>query len=83
MVYIYLKLSSKIHTKWDPEFCKSTEYQLTQCSLNWNDLFLTETERLIVEHRVSSGSWKTERELVELCPMFFQDTKVTSDVNIC
>jgi hypothetical protein len=81
---VYLKLSSKIHSKWDPEFCKSTEYQLSQCYLTWNDLFLTETERLIVEHRLTAGSWKTERELFDLSPTFLHnDKKVISDDSIC
>jgi hypothetical protein len=82
---VYLKLSSKIHTKWDPEFCKSTEYQLTQYYLTWNDLFLTETERLIVEHRLTAGSWKSERELFDLYPTFLHDDKkvISDDDTIC
>ena len=62
---LILQLSSKIHTKWDAEFCKSTEFQLAGISLSWNDLWLSESERRIVEHRNNTGVWITEKELLE------------------
>ena len=59
-------LTSKIHTKWDPGFCESTAYQLKHTKLDWSDLWLTETERDIVEHQKKSGKWLTPMELNEL-----------------
>lgn len=59
-------LTSKIHTQWDPEFCKSTEYQLKQVGLDWSDLWLTETERSVVAHRQEHGEWLTPAQLEEL-----------------
>lgn len=56
-------LTSKIHTKWDPGFCESTAYQLKHTKLDWSDLWLTETERDIVEHHKESGKWLTIMEL--------------------
>ncbi len=56
-------LTSKIHTKWDPGFCESTEYQLQQTCLKWDDLWLTTTERKIVQHHKDFGKWLTIREL--------------------
>ena len=56
-------LTSKIHTKWDPGFCESTEYQLQQTFLKWDDLWLTNTEREIVQHHKDSGKWLTIKEL--------------------
>ena len=42
-------LTSKIHTKWDPEFCKSTEAQLIRAGgLTWSQLWLSEEERAII-----------------------------------
>lgn len=58
-------LTSKIHTQWDPEFCKSTEYQLRQSSLTWDDLWLTELERRVVEHHQTTGEWRTTGDLQE------------------
>lgn len=57
-------LTSKIHTKWDPEFCKSTEYQLqnTGC-LDWSDLWLSRSEREVVDHHSRTGVWLTLAEL--------------------
>ncbi len=60
-------LTSKIHTKWDPGFCESTEYQLQQTQLDWSDLWLTDTERKIVAHHKQSGKWLTIAELNSLC----------------
>ena len=53
-------LTSKIHTQWDPEFCKSTAYQLHQTGLSWSDLSLTETERCVVSHAEETGEWLTQ-----------------------
>lgn len=50
-------LTSKIHAKWDPEFCKSTEYQLENTGLAWSDLWLTDAEKAAVNRRQESGSW--------------------------
>lgn len=50
-------LTSKIHIKWDPEFCKSTEYQLEMTGLAWSDLWLSSQERQAVEHRLATGAW--------------------------
>ena len=73
-------LTSQIHTKWDPSFCNSTEYQL-QYTTNtknrnkneddaasddtnpWSKLWLTKTERKIIEHHQSTGNWLTVKEL--------------------
>jgi GR25 family glycosyltransferase involved in LPS biosynthesis len=52
-------LTSKIHAQWDPEFCKSTAYQLSQTNLTWNELWLTEMERQIVSHFEATGDWNT------------------------
>jgi len=52
-------LTSKIHSKWDPKFCSSTQYQLGTTSLSWSDLWLTEIERRIVEHHIETGEWVT------------------------
>ena len=59
-------LTSKIHTQWDPEFCKSTEYQLGQSQLSWKDLWLTDSERAIVQYREDHGTWITLGRLLEL-----------------
>ena len=54
-------LTSRIHAKWDPEFCKSTEYQLSAqvvCLPNgWDALWLTESERQIVAFKQRHGQW--------------------------
>ena len=59
-------LTSKIHTQWDPEFCKSTQYQLEASRMGWNDLWLTDTEKQVVDHHSSTGSWLTPAQLEEL-----------------
>jgi hypothetical protein len=56
-------LTSKIHTKWDPEFCKSTDYQMSKCQLSWSDLWLSTTEREVVDHWESNKQWLTIQEL--------------------
>lgn len=60
-------LTSKIHSQWDAEFCRSTEYQMSRCCIgmdkrvnglfSWDDLWLTEEERGIVHYRHKSGTW--------------------------
>lgn len=59
-------LRSKIHTQWDAEFCKSTEYQMTHSVLSWSDLWLSDTERRIVHCHSLTGNWLTMDELTEV-----------------
>ena len=59
-------LTSKIHTQWDPEFCKSSQYQLEASRMGWNDLWLTDTEKQVVDHHSSTGAWLTPAQLEEL-----------------
>jgi len=70
-------LTSQIHSKWDPEFCKSTEYQMSQMdkttdnegvnnedsSLAWDNVWLSTDERKIVQHKKNNGVWLTMKEL--------------------
>jgi GR25 family glycosyltransferase involved in LPS biosynthesis len=59
-------LTSKIHTQWDPEFCKSTEYQLQQAGgLGWRDLWLTDDEQEIISHYEQHREWITLGRLLE------------------
>jgi hypothetical protein len=58
-------LTSKIHTRWDPDFCRSTEFQLRYTDLDWSKLWLIGTEREIVNHHQSTGHWLTPAELEE------------------
>jgi len=55
-------LKSRIHAKWDPEFCKSTEFQLeadlTEMPNGWDDVWLTDSERRVVERKVQIGLWQ-------------------------
>lgn len=60
-------LTSKIHTAYDPEFCKSTQYQLSKCGgLKWEDLWLSDEEKEIVKHKNETGEWITLGKLKEL-----------------
>lgn len=73
-------LTSQIHTKWDAEFCKSTEFQMKRCKqehlseggdedaevLEWNHLWLTKEETQIVEYRKLHHKWISLKELEEL-----------------
>ncbi|KAL3924982.1 MAG: hypothetical protein SGILL_000706 [Bacillariaceae sp.] len=78
-------LTSKIHTQWDPEFCKSTDYQLRTATARssddsadgnpWSSLWLSPTEREIVHHYANTGDWKT---IVELHHQE-QDTECTTE----
>jgi len=56
-------LTSKIHSQWDPEFCKSTTLQLQQSGLAWCDLALTPQEREVVTHYETTGEWQTPAQL--------------------
>lgn len=56
-------LTSKIHAKWDPEFCKSTEFQLETTGLAWSDLWLSEAEKDAVGRREETGSWSAAQNL--------------------
>jgi hypothetical protein len=56
-------LTSKIHAQWDPEFCKSTQYQLSRTNLTWNDLWLTTLELKIVQHNEACGEWLTTSQI--------------------
>jgi len=59
-------LTSKIHSQWDAEFCKSSQYQMEHCVLSWSDLWLSDMERRIVHHHSKTGDWLTMDELAEL-----------------
>jgi len=61
-------LTSKIHSKWDPDFCSSTNYQLCRTSFEWSDLWLTGLERQIVDHFQSTGEWVTPSQLTDALP---------------
>lgn len=50
-------LTSKIHVRYDPEFCKSTEFQLQKSRLEWSALWLTQAEHETVRHRERTGEW--------------------------
>ncbi|GMH64935.1 hypothetical protein TrST_g9654 [Triparma strigata] len=50
-------LTSKIHTKFDAEFCKSTQVQLDFIGVKWEDLWLTEEEKETVEKYRATGKW--------------------------
>jgi hypothetical protein len=50
-------LTSRIHVKYDPEFCKSTQYQLERSGLAWRDLWLSENESDAVERYGRTGKW--------------------------
>lgn len=59
-------LSSKLHSQWDAEFCKSTSYQLECTGLNWSDLWLTNEEEAVIEHSKKSCAWLTMEKLAQL-----------------
>lgn len=58
-------LQSKIHAQWDAEFCASTTYQLQQTNLTWSDLWLTGSERRVVEHYQATGEWLAPAQLLD------------------
>ena len=67
-------LTSQIHSKWDAEFCKSSEFQMDQDNQDngegngevWRHLWLTTDENDIVDHRVKHGEWLTLKAMAEL-----------------
>ena len=58
-------LTSKIHTQWDPEFCRSTTYQLQVGGLDWDCLWLSRNELRVVKHHKDTGQWLTIAKLEE------------------
>ena len=73
-------LTSQIHSQWDAEFCKSTEFQMKRCrtwternnddenmnmGIEWDHLWLTDEENQIVEHRKLHNEWITLKQLEE------------------
>ena len=58
-------LASKIHRKFDVEFCKSTDLQLAAVGLEWERLWLTEEERATVVRFKKTGRWGDEEESVD------------------
>ena len=50
-------LQSKIHRKFDAEFCKSTDLQLKAVGLEWERLWLTEEEEAKVRRFRETGRW--------------------------
>lgn len=70
-------LTSQIHSQWDAEFCRSTEFQMNSCfkstldssmsdeenEMVWDTLWLTEQERDIVEFKKREKIWLTLKEL--------------------
>jgi len=66
-------LESQIHSQWDAEFCKSSEYQMRhgvgeideKSSFDvWGRLWLNEEEKEVVKHRNVSGAWKYYSDIV-------------------
>ena len=60
-------LTSKIHMKYDKDFCISTEFQLQNTGHGhvdcWSNLWLTEKESKIVNYHKKHGIWLTLAEL--------------------
>ena len=50
-------LQSKIHRRYDKDFCVSTSLQLTCSNLSWSDLTLTPSEVETVRSYKETGSW--------------------------
>lgn len=61
-------LTSNIHSQWDPEFCKSTTYQLYYSGqLSWlNNIWLTDNEKMIVKYYIEHGIWITLLQLEQI-----------------
>jgi hypothetical protein len=51
-------LESKIHAKWDAEFCKSTTVQLDGIGYKWSDMWLSPDEQSSVTRFQSKGVWE-------------------------
>ena len=75
-------LTSQIHSQWDAEFCKSTEFQMLSCWHKddnkdvtrakrakgevWDSLWLTEQERAVISYRNVEKKWLTLDQLSSL-----------------
>lgn len=74
-------LTSQIHSQWDAEFCRSTEYQMLSCRQKdqrksscvdggsddiWDSLWLTEKEREIIKYKNSQQEWLTLNQLSKI-----------------
>ena len=71
-------LTSQIHSQWDAEFCRSSEFQMNEDNRDndegndkgngevWRHLWLTTDETDIVDHRVKHGEWLTLKAMAEL-----------------
>jgi GR25 family glycosyltransferase involved in LPS biosynthesis len=72
-------LTSKIHTQWDPEFCKSSQYQMQHSRLSWSDVWLTSEELQVVEHYRTKGTWSP---FASISPVALEENgKVSSTVH--
>lgn len=57
-------LTSKIHTQYDPSFCRSTTLQLELSSgEDWSSIALPENELAVVSHWKDFGQWITPAQL--------------------
>ena len=71
-------LTSQIHSQWDSEFCKSTEYQMLSCWKDdkdndddeshsvWDALWLTDQEREVIIQKTKQEKWLTLDELSKI-----------------
>lgn len=74
-------LTSQIHSQWDAEFCRSTEYQMLSCRQKdqdesscvdgasddiWDSLWLTEKERKIIKYKKTQQEWLTMEQLSKI-----------------
>lgn len=59
-------LTSKIHAKWDPEFCKSSTLQLERTGLSWDDLWLSQGEEKVVTYYKQHDAWLTPSQCTEI-----------------
>lgn len=67
-------LTSQIHSQWDSEFCRSTEFQMLSCWKGknsvekanedvWDSLWLTDLERQVIAHKKVTKEWLTLDQL--------------------
>jgi len=60
-------LTSRIHTQWDAEFCKSTDLQLKSiygaAGNDWDDVWLTDEEHCVVKYQRENGEWLSYPEI--------------------
>ncbi|GMH64168.1 hypothetical protein TL16_g03900 [Triparma laevis f. inornata] len=61
-VRLAMRRRSKIHTKFDVEFCKSTEVQLKSIGVEWEELWLTAEEKSTVKMYRETGRWTEEED---------------------